>query len=247
MKKLLLVLFFISEFAFGQVMSLGVIESQKIYVINDICPAGFRLPTQPEWSALVTAAGITNSATAYSSSLKLTVTGSRDNASAGINNQGSYGYCWSSSVTGNFAYGLYFNVSSASSSNNFSRALGFSVRCIANSGTNFSVGQTVYDTYGLPYITVLGADGNIWLDRNLGATQVATAFNDYRAYGSLFQWGRGADGHQLITYTSATAGTPVNGNTSTLSTTDIPGDALFIKAPLTPFDWRSPQNVNLWH
>jgi hypothetical protein len=74
---------------------------------------------------------------------------------------------------------------------------------------------------------------------------VAQSSTDYQAYGSLFQWGRGADGHQLITWTSSSA-TPVNGATTTLSSTDQPGNALFILAPSTPYDWRSPQNGNLW-
>lgn len=39
--------------------------------------------------------------------------------------------------------------------------------------------------------------GKVWLDRNLGATQVATSPADAASYGDLYQWGRGADGHQL--------------------------------------------------
>src|ERR1035437_8429 len=244
MKKILFLLCFISELVLGQAMSVGVIKN--INILN-ICPIGFHVPTQPEFAALVTAAGITNSATAYSSSLKLTVTGDRDNLSADLNNQGSNGYYWSSSVTGTNAFNLYFNASSVNPAYYFNRAFGFSVRCVKDANANFTAGQTVYDANGLSYITVLAEDGKIWLDRNLGATQVATAFNDYQAYGSLFQWGRTADGHQLITHTSATAATPVNGNTSTLSSSDTPGNALFIKVSLTPFDWRSPQNNNLWH
>ncbi|MFP5439501.1 MAG: GEVED domain-containing protein [Bacteroidia bacterium] len=46
------------------------------------------------------------------------------------------------------------------------------------------------------YATVRGADGNIWLQQNLGSTGIATAMNDETAYGDLFQWGRWADGHQ---------------------------------------------------
>ena len=99
---------------------------------------------------------------------------------------------------------------------------------------------------GFTYGIAIGADNRKWLDRNLGATQVATSATDYLAYGSLFQWGRGADGHQLITHTTATAATPVNGNTSTLATSDTPGDNLFIKQPSSPYDWRNPQNGNLW-
>jgi uncharacterized protein (TIGR02145 family) len=79
--------------------------------------------------------------------------------------------------------------------------------------------------------------GKTWMDRNLGATQKATSSSDAAAYGDLYQWGRRSDGHQCRT--SAT--------TSTLSSSDQPGHGNFIKAQLTsPWDWRSPQNTNLW-
>lgn len=78
--------------------------------------------------------------------------------------------------------------------------------------------------------------GKIWMDRNLGAAQAATSSTDAAAYGDLYQWGRFADGHQCRT--SAT--------TTTHSTTDQPGHGNFILAPSSPYDWRSPQNTNLW-
>jgi len=78
--------------------------------------------------------------------------------------------------------------------------------------------------------------GKIWMDRNLGATQVATSSTDAASYGDLYQWGRGADGHQIRT----------SGTTSNLSSTDAPGHANFILPPDSPYDWRSPQNTNLW-
>ena len=40
------------------------------------------------------------------------------------------------------------------------------------------------------------ATSKIWMDRNLGAWQVATASDDALSYGDLYQWGRSADGHQ---------------------------------------------------
>ena len=80
------------------------------------------------------------------------------------------------------------------------------------------------------------ATGKIWMDRNLGATQVATSSTDFNAYGDLYQWGRGSDGHQCRT--SAT--------TSTLSSADQPGNSSFILSPNSPYDWRNPQNTNLW-
>jgi uncharacterized protein (TIGR02145 family) len=84
------------------------------------------------------------------------------------------------------------------------------------------------------------------MDRNLGATRVATSSTDHLAYGSIYQWGRGSDGHQLINWTDATTGTPVNGTTTTLSSTNVPGNANYISNFTDPFDWRNPQNNNLW-
>ena len=46
------------------------------------------------------------------------------------------------------------------------------------------------------YSTVRAADGNIWIQQNLGSLQVASAIRDEKAYGDLFQWGRWDDGHQ---------------------------------------------------
>ena len=36
----------------------------------------------------------------------------------------------------------------------------------------------------------------IWLDRNLGASQACTSFNDEACYGDYYQWGRETDGHE---------------------------------------------------
>jgi len=75
--------------------------------------------------------------------------------------------------------------------------------------------------------------GEIWMDRNLGATQAATSSTDVDAYGDLYQWGRFSDGHQCRT--SAT--------NPTLSSTDQPVHGDFI---IGASDWRSPHNDNLW-
>ena len=83
--------------------------------------------------------------------------------------------------------------------------------------------------------SVTSTTGRIWMDRNLGGSQVATAFNDALSYGDLYQWGRGADGHQLRT--SAT--------TSSLSSNDVPGHGNFITTSGSG-DWRSPANTSLW-
>jgi len=78
--------------------------------------------------------------------------------------------------------------------------------------------------------------GKIWMDRNLGASQVATSSTDSAAYGDLYQWGRGSDGHQIRT----------SGTTATLATSDTPGHGNFITIGSSPYDWRNPQNDNLW-
>ena len=74
------------------------------------------------------------------------------------------------------------------------------------------------------------------MDRNLGASRIAIDSTDAVAYGDLYQWGRAADGHQRRN--SATTGT--------LSTSDTPGHGDFITTNSSPYDWRSPQNDNLW-
>jgi hypothetical protein len=79
--------------------------------------------------------------------------------------------------------------------------------------------------------------GRTWMDRNLGASRVATASNDTLAYGDYFQWGRLDDLHQ--NYDSET--------TATLSTADVPNNGgKFILNNAGAQDWRDPQNDNLW-
>jgi hypothetical protein len=78
--------------------------------------------------------------------------------------------------------------------------------------------------------------GKTWMDRNLGASRAATSSTDAQAYGDLYQWGRRSDGHQCRN--SAT--------TSTLSSTDQPAHGSFITTSSGNYDWRSPQNNNLW-
>ena len=107
-------------------------------------------------------------------------------------------------------------------------------------------------THMMLYLPMVAADGNIWLNNNLGAhysninhasfnpSQQATSATDYLAYGSLFQWGRKPDGHELITYTNANIGT-ANGTTGSQS--NNPANALFI---IGFTDWRTSQDDTLW-
>ncbi len=87
---------------------------------------------------------------------------------------------------------------------------------------------------GYTYNVVTTATGRVWLDRNLGATQVASSSTDAASFGDLYQWGRGTDGHEKRTST----------NISTVSTTDTPGHGFFING--NSFNWQSPVNTELW-
>lgn len=78
------------------------------------------------------------------------------------------------------------------------------------------------------YVPAYGLDGKVWLSNNLGAAYAnlddylsfnpgkqAESPTDYKAYGSLFQWGRvsapdnhGLLGHELVNWTSLTTGQP---------------------------------------
>lgn len=99
----------------------------------------------------------------------------------------------------------------------------------------------VKDVSGNMYGTVLAEDGRCWLDRNLGAGRIATSLTDEASYGWYFQWGRGADGHQIAT----------SDTTYSISSIDEPGDSDFIidtSDDTSPdySDWRDPQNNDLW-
>jgi hypothetical protein len=66
----------------------------------------------------------------------------------------------------------------------------FTASCTLSNICNDDI-KTTYDNLG--YCKVLAKDGKYWLDRNLGATKVATSKNDTSSYGYLFQWGRKAN------------------------------------------------------
>lgn len=105
-------------------------------------------------------------------------------------------------------------------------------------------------------ITVVDDQGatvqQTWLDRNLGAKNVASASNDYTAFGSLFQWSRKADGHEKMAWTSATSGTFVNSLAPVNTRTDDRRDAgipNFMPTNAEPHDWALDDTSNrdgLW-
>ena len=60
----------------------------------------------------------------------LPVGGNRNNSDASLNNQGSNGNYWSSSVSGTNASNLNFNSTAVNPANANNRAYGFTVRCL---------------------------------------------------------------------------------------------------------------------
>lgn len=112
-------------------------------------------------------------------------------------------------------------------------------------------------THMMLYLPVVAEDGNVWLNNNLGAhyanlnhpnfnlAQQATSDTDYLAYGSLFQWGRKPDGHELINFTSNTTGTPVYGNS--YSQNNNPPHSNFIVVTTPPqYYWTVSNITNYW-
>jgi len=101
------------------------------------------------------------------------------------------------------------------------------------------------------YTLVTATDGTVWLNNNLGAEynninsphfnpfKQATSSIDYLAYGSLFQWGRPADGHELRSCTDATTCTSKYGSTKTISESISPGHNSFIIIPSYPSKWTT--------
>ena len=91
---------------------------------QDICPRGWRLPTNSEQSGI----------TSYVSAFSPVYSGYYDNGS--LRSTGSYGLWWSATASNSsYQYSLYYN-SSSLGTNGYNKGLGFSVRCIrSNPGT----------------------------------------------------------------------------------------------------------------
>ncbi|MDD7886276.1 FISUMP domain-containing protein [Flavivirga sp. 57AJ16] len=121
-------------------------------------------------------------------------------------------------------------------------------------GTSFKSISNTGSPTGLASGEVLSTTGKIWLDKNLGAIQVATSSTDYNAYGDLYQWGRSADGHQVVVRDTSVLpndSTPAagsSGTTTTTATSSNPGHGDYIlTTTATDNNWTDyASEDNLW-
>jgi hypothetical protein len=80
------------------------------------------------------------------------------------------------------------------------------------------------------------SSGRLWLDRNIGANSVCSSYYDSNCFGSYFQWGRNADGHEdKNSSTTSTLASDVN-NT---------GHSDFITAGTATNDWATEYSDEL--
>ena len=118
-------------------------------------------------------------------------------------------------------------------------------------------------SHNFMYLPIKLPNGQVWLKHNLGAhytqighpnydpAKVPGKENAYLAWGSWFQWGRAADGHEIATHTS----TSFEGSTYTGTTPDridIPPHALFISwagdnTPNVDGSWHNDNNFDRWN
>jgi len=100
----------------------------------------------------------------------------------------------------------------------------------ASEQKNLTFPVTTLTHNGITYGTVTSPHtSRVWLDRNLGASQVCTALNDTACYGDYYQWGRDADGHEKSN----------SETTTTLANSITPANAQFIINGSSPDDWVS--------
>jgi uncharacterized protein (TIGR02145 family) len=115
----------------------------------------------------------------------------------------------------------------------------FTVTAINSFGTGVASAAS-YPVTPYQVTSVTSPTGQIWMDRNLGATQVATSSKDVYAYGDLYQWGRGTDGHQINTSGTTT----VQSSLTSPGTTFIRGSENWYNGPNPDNLWQGVNGIN---
>lgn len=156
--------------------------------------AGWKLPDLAEWTALIAAEGITNTATAFSSNLRLPAAGSREGVLGGINNVGSFGNYWASTPNTVYAKDVTIGDSFVNGQDDALRSYGMCVRCL-NAALHTGIRESgreelraypnpaadvlhIEGTSMVDRITLITADGRVVLDRGVNASRVLVPVAD---------------------------------------------------------------------
>lgn len=203
-------------------------------------PFNLKVPTIAEWQQEYATWSSQDSTGAFNSILKLTKAGRRDGSNGSISRTADWSFYWSSTAY-NIDAKETLIMTPAISTGTFDDSQGHSLRLIAEGEYTQ---QEFIDNYQNQTLTIDGLDygfvynsatQKVWLDRNLGAIQVATSATDTNAYGGLFQWGRDIDGHEKRDSTT----------TNILATTPQPDHGKFITGDFG--EWLSYiDNTFLW-
>lgn len=121
-------------------------EGSVAIAVNGIDPCtalgdAWQLPTQADWTNVLTVEAITNTLTAFASNLKLTAAGARDGQSGIVFNAGVYGQYWSTTASGVYAKDLTVGDSWVNPDDDALRGYGMSVRCL-NKALHVGLGDT---------------------------------------------------------------------------------------------------------
>jgi hypothetical protein len=130
------------------------------------------------------------------------------------------------------------------------------IRAYAVNGAGITYGDLQKYIHG----TVLSPTGKVWMAYNLDAiVYPPTSMNDPNAYYSLYQWGRNADGHQIIRPTTGSGSNTIPYSEYIVSgTSDLPNlptsynDNIMTQTVGNKFiqvgggDWLNPTNDLLW-
>lgn len=173
---------------------------------------GWRVPTDAEWAGIIESENITDIATAFSSSLKLTVAGSRSGSNGSFTSVGQRGYYWSSvqsPTNAQYAKYLYYsNITMNPTAGGF-RSQGSSVRCIKDAvATVPNPSSITIFTQGSAPSSITADDGTLQL-----LAIVAPAGADQSVTWSI------TEGNQFATVSGNGLVTALNNGTVTIQAT----------------------------